>query len=168
MGIELLEERYQHFITAHPESRAALKKLSDRSCLIQLGMRSLLDGITARLCPACKAPCCQCMPVEGWFTEGDYFIYRAAHDTPFSLRIDHGIPNGCAFLGPQGCVLPPGSRPFPCVKVNCESVTEELRDCGSLDDFTAFYDALDSLQEELWALVHPESVRHNTIDTGNP
>ncbi len=157
MGLELLEERYQAFIAKNPGCMDQLTILAGRNSLIQLGMRALLDGITARICPACTACCCQCMPVDGWFTEGDYFIFRAANDAPFHLRIDHGLPNGCSFLGPHGCALPPDCRPFPCVKVNCKTVSRELDLCGSLEKFTRYYEALDSLQEQLWHLVHPET-----------
>jgi len=159
MGLELLEERYQNFMAAHPDCRERLKQFADQNSLIQQGMRALLDDITAQLCPACSAPCCQCMPVDGWFTEADYFIFRAHHDAPFDLRIDHGLPNGCSFLGDAGCVLPPDSRPFPCVKVNCKNVAERLEHNGTLSDFTQLYDALDSLQEQLWYIIHPENAR---------
>jgi hypothetical protein len=160
MGIELLEERYQDFIAANPGNVQQLKKLSDQSNLIQLNMRALLDSITAQVCPACTAPCCQCMPVEGWFTEADYFIFRANNDAPFDLRVDHGIPNGCAFLGEKGCVLPADSRPFPCVKVNCKTVTEQLKNSNAHEQFTQLYEAMDTLQEKLWYLIHPDKHRN--------
>lgn len=160
MGLELLEERYQAFIAKNPARREQLKILSGHNSLIQLNMRALLDGITARVCPACTASCCQCMPVDGWFTEGDYFIFRACNNAPFNLRVDHGLPNGCSFLGPAGCVLPPDCRPFPCVKVNCETVSRELARCGAQDAFTNLYEALDRLQEQLWYIIHPETAKH--------
>lgn len=159
MGIELLEERYQDFIAENPGNAPKLKKLSDQNNLIQLNMRALLDTITGRVCPDCKAPCCQCMPVEGWFTEADYFIFRANNDAPFNLRVDHGIPNGCAFLGETGCVLPAESRPFPCVKVNCKTVTELLKKSNTHKQFTQLYEAMDALQEKLWHLIHPDKNR---------
>ena len=154
MGIELLEERYQDFIAGNPGNARRLQKLSDQNSLIQLNMRALLDTITGRVCPDCKAPCCQCMPVEGWFTEADYFVYRAHHDAPFDLRVKHGIPNGCAFLGDRGCVLDADSRPFPCVKVNCKSVTTLLKTNNAHAEFTKLYQAMDALQEKLWPIVH--------------
>jgi hypothetical protein len=166
MGLDLLEERYQNFISKNPDSIGRLKKLSDQNSLIQLNMRALLDDITSQLCPECAAPCCQCMPVEGWFTEADYFIYRVEHEAPFGLRIDHGLPNGCAFLGPAGCVLPPDSRPFPCVKVNCKSVTAYLENNNVHTAFTKLYDAMDVLQEQLWHVIHPDNDRLTTHGDG--
>ncbi len=157
MGVELLEDRYQNFIAKNPDCTNRLKKLSDQNNLIQLNMRAVLDTITAQLCPECKGPCCQCMPVEGWFTEADYFLYRTQHDAPFDLRVDHGIPNGCAFLGETGCVLPPDSRPFPCVKVNCKTVATRLIENNTLEKFTQLYDAMDALQEKLWQILKLDS-----------
>ena len=159
MGVDLLEEHYQCFIAKNPNSVEQLKKFADQNNLIQLNMRAVLDTITAQLCPECKGPCCQCMPVEGWFTEADYFLYRTQHDAPFDLRVDHGIPNGCAFLGDTGCVLSADSRPFPCVKVNCKSVSTQLKQNDTLKKFTQLYDAMDELQEKLWHIIYPDKMQ---------
>jgi hypothetical protein len=159
MGVDLLEERYQDFIAKNPDSIGPLKQLSDQNNLIQLNMRALLDTITAEVCPDCTASCCECMPVEGWFTEGDYFIYRADNDAPLNLRVDHEIPNGCAFLGDKGCVLPADSRPFPCVKVNCKSVSTRLEQNDTLKKFKQLYDAMDALQEKLWHIINPDKAQ---------
>jgi len=167
MGVELLEERYQCFIVENPDCIEQLKNFADQNNLIQLNMRAVLDTITAELCPECKAPCCQCMPVEGWFTEADYYLYRTQHDAPFKLRVNHGIPNGCAFLGETGCVLPAGCRPFPCVKVNCKSVTTRLEQNDTLKKFTQLYDAMDALQKKLWHIINPEKFQ-KAPDGGKP
>jgi hypothetical protein len=106
------------------------------------------------------------MPVEGWFTEADYFIYRANYEAPHNLRVNHGIPNGCAFLGDRGCVLPVDSRPFPCVKVNCKTVTTSLKQNHALAKFTRLYEAMDALQEKLWLVIHPDSDRLTTDGDG--
>ncbi len=153
MGLEVLEEKYQSHKEQHPENINKFNEIAKRVSEVQKGMRRLFDDITPILCKDCKAPCCQCMPVEGWFTENDYFIYRAFYDAPFDLKVDHDIPNGCAFLGKTGCVLPLDIRPFPCVKVNCKSVREELEKRGRLDTFKELYHALEKLQEEIWPLL---------------
>ncbi len=153
MGLELLEEKYQSYTRQYPENVARLKELTQRVIEIQTDMRKLLDDITPLLCKDCKAPCCQCMPVEGWFTESDYFLYRMRYDAPFDLKVDHGLERGCAFLGETGCVLPGDIRPFPCVKVNCESVSRELERRGRLETFKKLFDALAGVQEEVWPLL---------------
>jgi len=153
MGLEVLEEKYRRQCREKPETIDRFREIADEVAVIQTEMRRLFDDITPVLCRDCKAPCCQCMPVEGWFTENDYFVYRARYEAPFALRQDHGIPNGCAFLGEQGCVLPADIRPFPCVKVNCRAVRDELQKRGRLDRFAELYDALERLQAEIWPLL---------------
>lgn len=153
MGLEVLEEKYQKQCREKPGTIDKFREIAGRVAIVQTGMRGLFDDITPVLCKDCKAPCCQCMPVEGWFTENDYFVYRAVHDAPFALRQNHGIPNGCAFLSEKGCVLPSDIRPFPCVKVNCKAVRDALREKGRLVRFKELYDALERLQEEIWPLL---------------
>jgi len=153
MGLEVLEEKYQEHSSQKPENITKFKEIAEKVSVVQKGMRQLFDDITPILCKDCKAPCCQCMPVEGWFTENDYFIYRAFYEAPFDLKVNHGLPNGCAFLGETGCVLPLDIRPFPCVKVNCKAVRQELDKRGRLDRFRELYDALEKLQEKIWLLL---------------
>lgn len=153
MGIEVLEEKYQKYIKACPHNIQKLQAIAEQAALVQKQMRKLFDEITPALCTACKASCCQCMPVEGWFTESDYFLYRRLHDVPFDLRVPHDDFKSCAFLGPAGCVLPQDLRPFPCVKVNCRIVAEALEARGELEAFTGLYNELESLQDKIWPLL---------------
>lgn len=153
MGLELLEEKYHTYMRQNPQHRAVLLSIAARVSRVQKDMRALFDGITSVLCRDCKAPCCQCMPVDGWFTESDYFLYRALHEAPFDLRTPHTDGRSCAFLGIAGCVLPEDMRPFPCVKVNCKQVAEALKARGELAAFTRLYDELERLQEEVWPLL---------------
>ncbi|MCP4714991.1 MAG: hypothetical protein GY868_07730 [Deltaproteobacteria bacterium] len=150
MGIKLLEKRYQDYIKRYPENVKELKKLALQAKQIQLRMRELLDVITAEVCPECNSSCCMCMPVEGWFTDGDYYLYRMLFDAPFELRVNHAWERGCAFLSERGCVLDPQLRPFPCVKVNCKAVTSALEKSNALDAFNRFYEEISALQEEIW------------------
>jgi len=153
MGIEFLEEKYERYAERHPSRLAVLRSLADRAAQAQLEMRALFDPITPVLCTGCASPCCRCMPVEGWFTEGDYFLYRTRHEAPFELRQAHVDGRSCAFLGPAGCVLPADLRPFPCVKVNCARVSEELAKRGCSEAFGRLYNELESVQDELWRLL---------------
>ncbi|MCX8044014.1 MAG: hypothetical protein N3B18_07820 [Desulfobacterota bacterium] len=101
----------------------------------------------------CKAPCCQCLPVDGWFTECDYFLFRMLYPAPVDLRAVGHDGKSCFFLGERGCRLPSDMRPFPCVKVNCKNVIEELKRYGRLDAFTALNNELEQLQEKVYPLL---------------
>ena len=153
MGLEILEKKYQHFREAFPEKMPALHLIAQQVADVQLRMRDVLDGVTAAVCPQCVHSCCRCMPVEGWFTESDYFIYRTRHAAPFALRVQQLQGTGCAFLSSTGCVLPADVRPFPCVKVNCREVTAALEEHGRAAAFTSLYHALSMLQEQIWPLI---------------
>jgi len=153
MGLEILEEKFQKYIKKHPENIGSLKAIAEQASKVQKKMRDLLDGITCDVCSTCKASCCQCMPVEGWFTEGDFFLFRMFYDVPFDLKVPHGIETGCAFLGPKGCVLPADIRPFPCVKVNCKAINKELDANGSIEKYKRLCDELGRLQQRLWLLI---------------
>ena len=153
MGIDLLEKKFQTYAAACPQNLDRLREIAGQVSLIQQRMRRLFADITPVLCSACAAPCCQCMPVEGWFTECDYMLYRMLYDAPFALRIARHDGRSCLFLGAHGCVLPEDMRPFPCVKVNCRKVSETLAARGLLDEFTRLNSELEHLQEAVFPLL---------------
>jgi hypothetical protein len=153
MGIDVLEEKFQRYQERHPENMKRLRELAEETSAVQAQVRELMDGITPGLCSACIASCCKCMPVDGWFTESDYFLYRMLHEAPLHLRRHHADGRSCTFLGATGCVLPGAMRSFPCVKVNCKMVAEALETNGRLAEFTELYDEMSRLQEEVWPLL---------------
>ena len=153
MGIEFLEEKFQSYRQRHPENMDRLRELAEEASALQRRVREMMDEITPGLCSTCSASCCKCMPVDGWFTESDYFLYRMLHKAPFDLRRRHGDGRSCTFLGDTGCVLPGAMRSFPCVKVNCKMVAEALEANGRLAEFTGLYDEMSRLQEKVWPLL---------------
>ena len=153
MGIDVLEEKFQNYRQRHPENMGRLGELAAEVSAVQSRARELMDAITPALCSACTASCCKCMPVDGWFTESDYFLFRMLHEAPFDLRRSHADGRSCTFLGDTGCVLPGAMRSFPCVKVNCKMVAEALEANGRLAEFTALYDQMGRLQEQIWPLL---------------
>jgi len=153
MGIEMLEEKFQRYASACPDSLHQLRDIALQVSRVQRQMRTFFDAITPRLCSSCQAPCCKCLPVEGWFTECDYFLYRMMYAPPFDLRADLHDGKSCLFLGPEGCRLPPDMRPFPCVKVNCRRVTEELERQGINHEFLRLSGELEVLQDRVYPLL---------------
>ena len=153
MGIDVLEKKFQHYRQRHPENMGRLGELAEEASVVQSRLRQLMDAITPTLCSVCIASCCKCMPVDGWFTESDYFLFRMLHEAPFDLRRSHADGRSCTFLGDTGCVLPGAMRSFPCVKVNCKVVALALEASGKLAEFTELYDEMSRLQEQVWPLL---------------
>jgi hypothetical protein len=152
-GMALLEQKFVDFARENPDKLEAIRSVAHEVVKVQRRMRALIDDKIAEICPVCASSCCQIMAVEGWFTVADYFVYRVLNDAPFPLLIEDGPPNGCKFLGPRGCVLPPASRPFPCVKVNCHALNQSLDAAGHRDVFESLVQELDALQKSLWPLI---------------
>lgn len=167
MGIEILEDKFQKYAAACPYNLSMLHAIALQVSVIQRDMRRLFDDITPVLCAACQAPCCQCMPVEGWFTESDYFIYRMLYDAPFSLRAERHDGKSCLFLGPSGCTLPEDMRPFPCVKVNCTRVSLELESRGRIEAFHLLNARLEVLQDEVYPLL-ADIISFNVLHAQSP
>ena len=151
--LELLERRFREFEQAHPGKLDAIRPIAREVARVQTEIRNLIDGITAEICPVCTASCCEMMPVDGWFTENDYFVYRVLHQAPFDVRNARDDGAGCRFLGPDGCELPRDIRPFPCVKVNCAALVEVLEMNCERDKVDALITEMDALQKQIWPLL---------------
>lgn len=152
-GLDLLEERFCAFQKAHPEKIDAIRPIAREVARVQTAIRDLIDGITAEICPVCTSSCCKMMPVDGWFTENDYFVYRVLHHAPFDVRRARDDGTGCRFLGPEGCELPRDIRPFPCVKVNCAALVERLESNQDRSKVDALITEMDTLQKQIWPLL---------------
>ena len=153
MGLEMLEKKFQNYLREHPENISRLKLIAEKISSVQKKMRGLLDSITSEICRKCSTSCCSTLPVEGWFTESDYFIYRTCYEAPFHLKLSHDNETACVFLGTGGCVLPADMRPFPCVKVNCKWVSKELNVKGSINEFNQLNNDLGEIQKKLWGIL---------------
>ncbi len=153
MGLELLEERFIAYADEHPEKIKEIRNIAREVARVQTEIRDLIDSITHHICPSCEASCCKMMPVDGWFTENDYFVFRVLHDAPFDVRKSGDGDMGCRFLGPEGCLLPRDIRPFPCVKVNCAALVKELELHGDKARVDALIEEMDALQKQIWPLL---------------
>jgi len=152
-GIALLESKFQRFLAERPEAAEALRSIAREAAGIQGEIRSLIDEMTAVHCPGCATPCCQSLPVQGWFSESDYYVYRMLHEPPEPLLVSGGPALGCRFLGRGGCVLPGDARPFACVKVNCRALSEALEQEAMEDRFSRLSARLDALQRRIWTFI---------------
>ncbi len=153
MGIEALEDKFQHYKEKYSQNIAELKSLALQIVELQQQIRNLLRDITPNLCTACESKCCSGMPIEGWFTAEDYFAYRMLYDAPHDLKISSSDQFNCSFLTATGCSLPENMRPLACVKVNCVNLNRMLKEKDKLAEFKKICEELDEIQVKLWQLV---------------
>ena len=154
MGIEALEERFQHYTRDCSDNLPQLKKIARQISGLQKQMRLILDEITPALCPQCTAKCCSGMPIDGWFTAEDYFAFRMLYAAPIISKDSQADWRDCSFLEAKGCSLPEDMRPFACVKVNCTGVNTMLVERGQLEEFKRLCAQVDDIQTQLWQIVN--------------
>jgi len=149
MGITVLEEKYQRIREGHPTLTAYLTDCAEWAARIQIEMRSIFNHITPYLCTVCENKCCEGFPLEGWFSLEDYILFRTkyARPVPPPNRINNSC--ACSFVTQKGCSLPEDLRPFTCVKINCSTVTEVLRERGEEEHFNQLITGLDVIHRDV-------------------
>ncbi len=153
MGIEILEQGFIKYLEDNKDMVPILRNMAEKVLNIQQKMRSYLDEVTPFVCSKCENPCCLIMPVEGWFTKNDYYLYRMLYKNPVEFINGNKKKDGCVFLGTEGCVLPGNMRSFPCIKVNCKAIKKALENNGWKTDYNRLYNRLCVLQEKTWSLI---------------
>jgi hypothetical protein len=95
-------------------------------CRSLLARKEAMQALVARVdaashCAGCGGACC----VKGkyHFTPVDLLVYLATGRDLFAPLFDNGL---CPYLAPEGCLMPPGYRPFNCITFNCERIEDQL------------------------------------------
>jgi hypothetical protein len=103
-----------------------------------------------RVCAGCKAPCCA--RVHYLFSEKD-ILYLKLSGHKQRWRREAFTRKGCWFLGPTGCLLDPGSRPFICHSYICADLEEAIRkdDPGALDQLRETFRVIGLLRARMWS-----------------
>ncbi len=153
MGIAALEEKYQLLLQKEITDSACLLRYADQAGVVQSEMREILDQLTPQPCSDCERTCCEGFPVEGWFSLEDYALFRVKFGIPTLPTKRIRRDTACSFLTPEGCSLKENLRPFPCVKVNCESLKESLIVMGKVQRFNQLKDIIDTIQWEVHQLI---------------
>ena len=124
---------------------ACLTRYLNQAEAVQKEMREILNRLTPEICGACENKCCEGFPLESWFTYEDYVLFRVKYEkpTPPPNRIKRDT--ACYFLTPEGCSLPENMRPFTCVKINCEKITQSIKSIGKYHRFNQLKNKLDSI-----------------------
>ena len=161
MGIDTLEEKYQLIRHRAGIDISRLSQYANQATIIQNEMRTLFDQLTSHLCSQCENKCCEGFPVEGWFSPEDYILFRIKYGRPTLPPDRVKRSSACYLLTPEGCSLPEDMRPFTCVKINCEKLTESIKTTGKTQRFSELSSALEKIHREVSSIIssatHPSS-----------
>jgi hypothetical protein len=85
----------------------------------------ILDALCAQSCPWCPEPCC--LRASVWFDFKD-LLFLHCHKLSISpAQPKANLKTPCRYLGPKGCILPRGARPWICNWYLCPTQTANLR-----------------------------------------
>lgn len=124
---------------------------------VQREMRDILNRLTPKICGQCEHKCCEGFPLEGWFTLEDYVLFRIKYGKPTPPPNRIKLDTACHFLTLKGCSLPENMRPFTCVKVNCETLTQSIQSIGKHQRFNQLKNKLDTIHKQTSDSVHGKS-----------
>ena len=111
----------------------------------------LQKDYVALICPKCLGPCCA--KVNFLFCEKDILFFKLSGRRS-RWRREASKKKGCRFLGPDGCILDPKSRPFTCHRYICPDLEKEIKKqqpdlCIALEKK---FKAIDELRSQMWAV----------------
>jgi len=162
LGIEILEEKYQLILRRAGFETLHLSQYANRATIIQSEMRKILNQLAPYICTHCKNKCCEGFPLEGWFSLEDYILFRLKYGKPIPPANRVKCNTACYFLTPEGCSLPEDMRPFTCVKINCEKITEFIKSMGKAQRFNQLKNALDKIHSEVSSIINTRPQRKNS------
>lgn len=110
------------------------------------------------VCARCKSLCCE--RVQYLFGEKDVLFLKLSGRKQIWRK--NGIQKkGCRLLGPSGCTLELGSRPFICHHYICHDLEAEMQssNSGLLPLLTEKFETIDMLRSRMWAEYLDERLR---------
>lgn len=112
-----------------------------------------LDSLCQKTCPNCEEVCCVRATV--WYDRYDLiYSYLAENSFPHRqiVRNDVGV---CCHLGPDGCRLSRGHRPFICTWYLCSSQLKLVRHSkgARLGEVQKTVERIKTLRKKLWSIL---------------
>jgi hypothetical protein len=111
---------------------------------------ALQKDCVEKVCAHCKSPCRE--RVGYLFGEKDILFLKLSGRKQ-AWRKNGVRKKGCGLLGPLGCTLGPGSRPFICHHYICHDLEAEMRSSksGLLPLLHEKFETIDMLRSRMWA-----------------
>ena len=110
------------------------------------------------VCAHCTSPCCE--RVNHLFGEKDVLFLKLSGRKE-RWRKNGTRKKGCRLLGPFGCTLESGSRPFICHHYICPDLEAEIQrsEAGVLPLLQEKFKLIDTLRSQMWAEYLDASLR---------
>lgn len=154
MGISTLEKKFQLILQKTGAEIVHFSQHVNHATHIQNEMREILNQVTPHICSHCENKCCEGFPLEGWFSLEDYVLFRMKYGKPIPPPNRIKRDTACYFLTPEGCSLPEDMRPFTCVKINCEQLTESIKAIGKIKRFNQLKNSLEKIHKEVSPIIN--------------
>lgn len=134
------------------------EKTVEKLEVLILEVAALQKDCVAAVCVHCKSPCCE--RVGYLYGEKDILFLKLSGRKEIWRK--NGIrKKGCWLLGPFGCTLGPGSRPFICHHYICHDLEMEMRSStsGLLSLLREKFETIAMLRSRMWAEYLDEKLR---------
>jgi hypothetical protein len=106
------------FARLSPAGRDGVAKAAREIASCKQAIHAIVEDLAgSAICASCGGECCRTGKYH--FTVADLLVYLA---NGRELFIPCFTQDACPYLGPRGCLMDPGCRPFNCITFNCERV----------------------------------------------
>ena len=105
-----------------PEKRNSFSRLAEEAWHCKTALHAIVAAADCGgICADCGGECCRTGKYH--FTLVDLLVYLSRGEALFEPGFNRPL---CPFLGPDGCFMAPGYRPYTCVTFNCDRVMTHL------------------------------------------
>jgi hypothetical protein len=109
-----------------PEKKDSLCRLAEEAWHCKTALHAIVAAADCgSICADCGGECCRTGKYH--FTVVDLIVYLSRGEDLFEPGFNR--PH-CPYLGPEGCFMAPGNRPYTCVTFNCDRVMAFLDSAG--------------------------------------
>ena len=112
----------EEFSRLSPGERETFSRLAEETWQCKTTLHAIVAATgCGGICAACGGECCRTGKYH--FTQVDLLVYLSRGEELFEPGFNR--PH-CPYLGPEGCFMAPGYRPYTCVTFNCDRVAAFL------------------------------------------
>jgi hypothetical protein len=108
----------EEFSRLSPSEKEPFSRLAEEVWHCKTALHAIVASADCgSICAACGGECCRTGKYH--FTLVDLLVYLSRGEELFEPGFNRPL---CPYLGPSGCIMAPGYRPYTCVTFNCDRV----------------------------------------------